>query len=91
MKLFFSICFFLGLLKACSSNSFVIILISFEMMTLGLFLMMVSKGWVLMNIHFFTSLLVFSVMEGVLGSSILISIFSNSKVLCEGVWGSKIF
>nr|YP_010133510.1 NADH dehydrogenase subunit 4L [Campanulotes compar]AAX53870.1 NADH dehydrogenase subunit 4L [Campanulotes compar]AYD72943.1 NADH dehydrogenase subunit 4L [Campanulotes compar]UTT72580.1 NADH dehydrogenase subunit 4L [Campanulotes compar] len=89
MSVFYSVGFFLGVLKACSSNSFVMILISFEMMTLTTFLMMLSKVWILYNIHFFTSLLVFSVMEGVLGVSILVMLFSNSKIFCEGVWMSK--
>nr|AAY57570.1 NADH dehydrogenase subunit 4L [Coloceras sp. SLC-2005]AEM23847.1 NADH dehydrogenase subunit 4L [Coloceras sp. SLC-2011]AEM23852.1 NADH dehydrogenase subunit 4L [Coloceras sp. SLC-2011] len=89
MEVVYSVGFFVGVLKACSTNSFVTMLISFEMMTLTTFLMMLSKAWIMWNIHFFTCLLVFSVMEGVMGVTILVSLFSNSKVLCEGVWMSK--
>nr|UTN43059.1 NADH dehydrogenase subunit 4L [Goniodes ortygis] len=84
-KVFLMICMFCGMVKVSTTNSFLLTLISLEMMMFSIVVLLSSQFWLSVNTHFYSSILVMSVLESVIGLCILVMMFSNSEILVSGV------
>nr|WAO28632.1 NADH dehydrogenase subunit 4L [Goniodes dissimilis] len=74
-----------GLTKLLSSNSMIAVLMSLELMLISSILLLITKTWVIVNLHFMTTLLVLGVIEGVLGLSLVTLMVSNSSMSVMGI------